>query len=124
MNITPNRSALFYHPYAYLLLDVLHHILSYLEDCIDEAPFGFVLKKSQMVSLVDIPENIEERYSDYLHRYMSGVGLAGAYGVWMKLNTENSVQDVVVITLFFQREELPFFIYIPIQEPVRWWVEA
>ena len=122
MNVTPNREQLYSHPYAYALLVLLHHVLIYLESAIDEAPFGFVAEELQKYSWIEIPNDIDERYADYLHRIVSKKG--GGYGVWMQMKTKQSNQDVVLFTLFLRQEKLPFYVIVPVDEPHKWWVET
>ena len=121
MNILPNQEELYAHPYAHILLIFIHHVLLYLERCVDEAPFGFVSEKSQSVSWIDIPHNIEERYADYLNRIVQTAS-SGVYGVWMEMKNELGAKDVVVLTMFV-RQKLPFSVVIPVSESHRWWVE-
>ena len=122
MKVLPNRELLYAHPYAYALLVLLHHVLIYLESAVDEAPFGFVAEELQKFSWIDIPHNIDERYSDYLHRIVAKKG--GVYGVWMQLKTKQGSQDVVLLTLFIRQEPLPFSVVVPVEQPHKWWVES
>ena len=121
MKIMPNRELLYSHPYAYIVLLLLHHVLVYLEEAVDEAPFGFVLDGLQKVSWIDIPQGIDERYVDFLHRMVSRSG--GVYGVWVQMELDHNKQEGVVLTLFLKREKLPFSIFVPAEQPHRWWVE-
>lgn len=122
MKITPNRELLYSHSYAHVLLVFLHHVVVYLEKSVDEAPFGFVSEESNTVSWIEIPNDIDERYSDYLHRLVAKK--SGLYGIWMQIKTKQSNQDVVVLTVFLKREKLPFSVIVPVEQPHRWWVEA
>ena len=88
----------------------------------DEAPFGFVSEKSQKITWIDIPNDIDERYSDYLHRVVAKKG--GIYGVWMQVNTDQSHQEVVLLTAFVNQEQCSFSIVVPVERPHRWWVET
>ncbi len=112
------------HPYAHVLIVFIHHVLEYLETCVDEAPFGFVSEKPYTVSWVDIPDNIDEPYSQYLHRTLANRGMAGVYGIWMSLKTDRERKDVVALTIFVRSDTLPFSIFIPVSEPNRWWIET
>ena len=122
MNIMPNQEELYTHPYAHILLILIHHVLVYLDRCVDEAPFGFVSEKSQSVSWIDIPHNIDERYVNYLNRTVQAA-ISGVYGVWMEVKNEQIAKDVVVLTMFVQQQKLPFFVVVPVTESHRWWVE-
>ena len=120
MNILPNQEELYMNPHAHVLLILMHHVLVYLERCVDEAPFGFVAKKSQSVSWIDIPHDIDERYVDYLNRIVQTAN-SGVYGVWMEIKSEKGAKDVVVLTMFV-RQKIPFCVVVPVTEPHRWWV--
>ena len=122
MNIMPNQEELYTHPYAHVLLILIHHVLVYLERCVDEAPFGFVSEKLHTVTWVDIPHNLEERYVDYLHRRIQTAS-TGVYGVWMELQSEEGTRDVVVLTMCVQQQLIPFFIFVPVSQSHRWWTE-
>lgn len=122
MNILPNQEELYMHPHAHVLLILMHHVLVYLERCVDEAPFGFVLDGINNVAFVDIPSDIDMQYSDYLHRVLSGSG--GVLGVWMELNMEEIIHDVVRVEFYVKRELLPLSLIIPVRDSERWWVES
>ena len=122
MNIVPNKDRLYSHPHAHKMIILLHHVLVYLEEAVDEAPFGFVSKEFHNVTWIDIPATTKEKYVDYLHRIVSNSG--GVYGVWMRITTEQNTQDVVQLTLFLRHEKISFTILVPANDPNGWWVEG
>ena len=103
---------------------MVHYALAYLENCIDEAPFGFVSKESKCFTCIEIPEKICGSYKEYLHRLLSKKDcLSGFYGVWMMMTCGDLRQNVVVLTMF-QKQKLDFSVVIPIQKKHFWWVAS